>query len=333
MCAAAALAWPVPTAFVERYYSSWLYPVFQRIMTSASNRTDIVWFDVFVFGSMLAMAFLSIRDARTRRAGAAAFRIALRIATIAAAAYVAFLFTWGLNYQRTPLRQKLPFDDSRINASAALTLARESVARLNALHDPAHAEGWSLAPGIDPVLASVFRTSLRELGLNGSVVQGRPKTSVFDLYFRRAGVAGMTDPYFLETLVASDTLPFERPQVIAHEWAHLAGVTDEGEANFVGWLACVRARAPHQYSGWLFLYAEVIASLPQAAVRSLQSELATGPLDDLQAIRARYAREVSPRVSVAGWRLYDGYLRANRVDAGLASYGEVVQLVLGTNLR
>jgi hypothetical protein len=38
-------------------------------------------------------------------------------------------------------------------------------------------------------------------------------------------------------------------------------------------------------------------------------------------------------VSAAGWRVYDQYLKVNRVDEGTASYAEVVRLVLGTNLR
>jgi hypothetical protein len=38
-----------------------------------------------------------------------------------------------------------------------------------------------------------------------------------------------------------DLLPFEKPFVAAHEWAHLAGYADESEASFVGWLTCVRA--------------------------------------------------------------------------------------------
>ena len=47
---------------------------------------------------------------------------------------------------------------------------------------------------------------------------------------------------------------------------------------------------------------------------------------------SRYAREVSPRVSTAGWRVYDSYLKANRVAAGTASYDEVIRLVLGTRV-
>ena len=60
---------------------------------------------------------------------------------------------------------------------------------------------------------------------------------------------------------------------------------------------------------------------------------AVGVANDLQAIRERHEREVNPRVSTAGWQVYDRYLKANRVDAGTASYADVVKLVLGTGIR
>jgi hypothetical protein len=40
-------------------------------------------------------------------------------------------------------------------------------------------------------------------------------------------------------------------------------------------------------------------------------------------------QQVSPRVSAAGWRLYDRFLKANRVERGAASYADVVKLALG----
>ena len=149
----------------------------------------------------------------------------------------------------------------------------------------------------------------------------------------QSAVAGMTDPFFLETLIAGDTLPFERAHVIAHEWAHLAGITDEGEANFVGWLTCVNGSTANRYSGWLFLYSEVLDSVPRDVARELRASLGDGPREDLRAIRARYEREVSPRVAGAGWQVYDSYLKANRVEAGTASYAEVVRLILATDMR
>jgi hypothetical protein len=155
---------------------------------------------------------------------------------------------------------------------------------------------------------------------------------MLDLYFRPAGVAGMTDPWFLETLVESDLLAVERPFVIAHEWSHLAGFADEGEANFAGWLTCVRAGAAAQYSGWLFLFGELVNSVPRADRAPLMASLDAGPRGDLRAIAARLARDVQPTVSAAGWRVYDQYLKANRVEAGAASYAQVVRLVLGTRV-
>ena len=41
---------------------------------------------------------------------------------------------------------------------------------------------------------------------------------------------------------------------------------------------------------------------------------------------------MNPTLSAAGWRVYDRYLKANRVERGAQSYADVVRLVLGTRL-
>jgi hypothetical protein len=61
----------------------------------------------------------------------------------------------------------------------------------------------------------------------------------------------------------------------------------------------------------------------------LSARLERGPREDLRAIVARIESQASPRLSAAGWRIYDRYLKANRVEAGAASYAEVVRLALG----
>src|SRR5204862_7378556 len=189
----------------------------------------------------------------------------------------------------------------------------------NALHAAAHAAEWPDAARIDPSLAAALADSERELGAVRIAMPARPKRTLLDWYFRKAVVDGMTDPFFLETLIVSDLLPFERPFVIAHEWAHLAGYNNEGEANFVGWLACMRGNAAHQYSGWLFLYSEAAGTLPRSDRGDLAARLQPGPLADLRAASARATRNLNPRVSAAGWRVYNEYLKANRVESGMAS--------------
>ena len=71
----------------------------------------------------------------------------------------------------------------------------------------------------------------------------------------------------------------------------------------------------------------------RAIARTSMARLDAGPREDLRAIAARLARDVSRAVSAAGWRVYDRYLKANRVEAGAASYAQVVRLVLGTARR
>jgi hypothetical protein len=219
-----------------------------------------------------------------------------------------------------------------VTPAAALAAGQQAVAQLNRLYDAAHADAPAPRRTIDPTLSAGFARAIADAGAARAVVPARPKRTWLNPYFRAAGVDGMTDPFFLETLVADGVLPFERPFVVAHEWSHLAGIADEGEANFAGWMACLRGSPAHAYSGWLFLYGELARSVGARDRAALAAALAPGPRADLAAVRARYAREVNPRVSDAGWRVYDSYLKANRIDAGAASYGEVVRLVLGVRI-
>jgi hypothetical protein len=74
-----------------------------------------------------------------------------------------------------------------------------------------------------------------------------------------------------------------------------------------------------------------VSSLPAAERPAAITRLQPGPRADLQAIRERTAR-VSPLVHRTAWRAYDRYLRANRVESGVANYDEVVTLALGSRL-
>jgi hypothetical protein len=321
---------PLSPAWVERVYSASAYRVLQRLITPLSNLVPFALFDGLIVGVLaawLAMAIVDIvRRCPWRRLVA---RLLLRTAVTAAALYLAFLVIWGLNYRRLKLVDKLQFDESSISPDAAAAAAVTAIERLNALYGPAHDTGWRPLEVIDPDLADAFSRADRDLGSRIAAVSARPKVTLLDLYFRRAGVEGMTDPYFLETLVQRDLLPFERPFVVAHEWSHLAGFADESEANFVGWLTCLRGSVADQYSGWLFLYGELSRVVRPGDRGPLSVGLAAGPRADLNAIADRYQRQVSPNLSAAGWRVYDRYLKANRIAAGAASYGEVVRLVLG----
>ena len=333
-CAVAAGLVPLPPAGVNRWYTARFYAGLQPLLTSISNLFPFSLLDGLIAAAALTWVVLAVRDLRKsggRVRGALA--VVTRTVVWCAVFYLLFLALWGLNYRRPRMRDMLPYDASAVTANRATAAARVTVQRLNALHEPAHASGWPDAADIDPHLADGFARAVREAGIHGDVVPARPKPTLLDWYFRRAGVDGMTDPFFLETLIPRHILPFERPFIVAHEWSHLAGIADEGEANFAAWRSCVAGSTSDAYSGWLFLYGELARAVPKADRAALSAELQAGPRADLAAIRDRYQRDVDPRVSGAGWRVYDSYLKANRVDAGTASYDEVVRLVLGIRVN
>lgn len=328
LAAGAAFA-PAPRWLFERWYSNGFYAIVQPAITFTSNVARFALFDVLCVVVAAAFLLLAASDLFARSLLHAIARIVVRAVIWIAALYVLFALAWGFNYRRERLTERLAFDASAVTPAAAVRLASVAVDRLNALHASAHSDGWPPAIAIDPSLAGAFDRVTTQLGAAVRVVVGRPKRSLLDWYFRRAGVSGMTDPYFLETLVASDLLPFEQPFVIAHEWSHLAGIADEGEANAVGWFVCLQSSSANQYSGWLFMFDEVARALPATDRAAVVSRLTPGPRADLRAIRDRISASVNPGIAAAGWRVYDSYLKANRVEAGTRSYDEVLRLALG----
>jgi hypothetical protein len=331
--AAGAALLPLPPSVVERVYSIRLYSVAQPWITRASNAAPFALFDPLVVGVLGAWIVTAIRDLAHRYTWLQALgAIAARTLVWSSALYLCFLVVWGLNYRRVPLTERLQFDAVRVSADGARDLALVAVDQLNALYTPAPTPRPAGDDG-GTSLASAFAQAQRDLGAARLAAPARPKATMFNAYFRRAGVEGMTDPFFLETLIAGDLLPFERPFVVAHEWSHLAGIADEGEASFAGWLICLRG-APHErYSGWLFLFGELSRAMSSSDRAVVFARLSPGPLGDLRAIARRMQEQVSPRLSTAGWRVYDQFLKANRVEHGAASYAEVVKLALGVRFE
>lgn len=321
----------LPPAWVERIYSRELYPAIQARLTPASNLVPLSLLDIFaialLFG-LIAWWFARRRQSPGRRRRAVPARF-LDILAVAAVAYLVFLVTWGLNYQREPLAARIDFDRGRVTSDALHRLAAEAVTEINSLYAPAHGPGWPELEEISDELGPAFIRAQASLG-GPPVVPGRPKRSLLNFYFTRAAVDGMTDPFFLEILVRHDLLPFERPFVVAHEWAHLAGYADESEAAFVGWLTCLRGNPSANYSGWLFLYLQIAGSLEERDRAALDRRLGPGPRADLDAMLQQYRRTVFPRARAFSRVVYDRFLKANRVRAGIQSYDAVVTLILGT---
>jgi hypothetical protein len=337
MAAVAAGVVPVAPAWIEQYYSRAWFPPLQRALTGISNACPFALIDVMLVAAavLVLLGLVSIARATRGHRPASLARRGWQAAVLAALAYLAFVALWGGNYRRQPLTALLDFEDARVTREAVVALNDAAIAEVGRLRPrlPPGTAGWADAARVAADLGPALDTARRLLGLPGPVRAGRPKWTLLDVYFTRSGVSGMTNPFFLETLVASNLLPFELPAVIAHEWGHLAGLARESDASFFGLLVCLHGGDAAQYSAWLDIYVRSLGARDRAGRQAAQARLPDAVRADIRAMAERSERDQVRAVSLMAWRTYDTYLRSQRVESGVRNYGEVVRLIAGTRFE
>jgi hypothetical protein len=326
---------PVPAWMIDRYYSRDAYPILQGVVTTMSNAIPIAVLDLLLLALILLLVWWAVRWVRVARAYGAmsavwdVFRRVVRTASIVA---ILFFLMWGLNYRRTSLEVSLHLTapaPSADDLQSVILEANDLAGRLR----PSLVLGGSGYEDVVRRLPAPFGLALRQLNRPRLRVPGRPKYSiVLTPYFTAAGIDGMVDPLALESVVHPDLLPVERPFVLAHEWGHLAGAADEAEASAIGWLACMKGDPLLAYSGSLYLIGEAAGSLPRDRWRAIVGRLDPAVRGDLDAIARRVERR-QPTVQRTAARVYDTYLKANRVGDGVASYSRALTLILSPTLR
>jgi hypothetical protein len=328
---------PIPREIVESFYSQDMYPWLQNIFTGATNFLPFAVLDAIVILLVLAVLFRLRRlfyVARQRGIFDAIWELARRVARALAIFTILFFWAWGFNYRRQPLEGQLPKGQVNRPTLEALQLA---VIDGNALAGRLRASVMAgPALSFDQVadrLLAPLNTALKQLGRPPLSREGHPKYSlVLTPFFTSAGITGMLNPLALETIVHPDLLPFERPFVLAHEWAHLSGHADEAEASAIGWLACMKGGYELAYSGSLYLIDAASGALPADLRKEVLKKLDAGVTTDLEAILQRRSA-ARDNVSQTTMRVYDEYLRANSVADGGASYRRALSLILAPKLR
>jgi hypothetical protein len=318
---------------VEEVYGRRVYPIIQANLTALSNLSPIAVIDVglvLVVAITIALWVVSLKRAKKKRLRGIGNAL-MSTLTLAGIVYLWFLATWGLNYARQPLEERLPFDRSRISPAAVRTLAEFAIEQANRTHAAAHAAGFPAIDEMPRSLVTAMQEVERELGRPRTTVMAKPRWSILSPFFRASSVSGMCDPFFLETLLNPDLTGPERPIVLAHEWAHLSGYAPEDEASFVGLLAALRAGPAPEYSAWLDLAMTAADQLQPVTQQLIFKNLADGPRRDRMAIYQRVMGSRIETVDRVAWATYDQALRAQGVEEGVQSYSRVIELVLGTN--
>lgn len=342
--ALALAAIPFPAALVERLYSNGLYPTLQSALTPAVNLIPFAVVDVLIaalFTGLPAWWIVRIVKAERGHRKRVIARLAFHTVVFTSVIFIGFQLLWGLNYERESLSAKLDYDEQRLTRDALRQLRRLSIERLNAESAEAH-YGSSIDEKVwRDHLHSSFNETVAQLGSSRGIAAAIPKTSLLNFYLTAAGIEGFINPFGHEVILDSGILPVEKPFLLAHEWAHLAGFADESEASFVGLLACLRSdESMLRYSGLLALYQYTPRIMPatpeeikEAMSLDLQPKLVAEVVADLKAISERDDKHRNATISQVQWAVYDRFLKANRVRAGIGSYSRFVRLVLGTRFE
>lgn len=325
---------PLPPWLIDEYYSRGIYPTLQSWLTTATNLIPFALLDVlfivaiyFVLKNVLhffsVMRHVGVMDAL--------WEGVKRLARFAAVVTIVFMWFWGFNYRR------LPLDTILSNVTQPTPqMIEATISDANVLATKLRSTSTSADLSFQEVakqLREPMNIALKQLNRVPLATPSRPKYSLIATpFFTWTGVDGMVNPLALESIVHPDLLPFERPFVLGHEWAHLAGHADEAEASAVGWLACMQGNSTLAYSATLYLIMEAGAALPGQARQDAMARLDPGVKSDLDAIADRLKRE-QPTMQWAVSRVYDGYLRVNRVSDGARSYSRAISLILSPPIK
>ena len=324
-----------PAVWVERIYSLSLYPPLSNIIRPLASFSPVAVVDLLLVGLLLGLPVWWIWRIRSAGAGkkwAAVARAAFSTVTLAALLVCGFELLWGLNYQRLPLTAKLDWDRKRVTTPAALALARSNLQQLNSAAAAAHEQEMPPPEKWRAELERSFRPVVAQLGGVPDFHGVAPRRSLLGPLLAAEAVDGFINPFGHEVILVDGTLPFEQPFLLAHEWAHLAGFADESEANFIAALTCLHSDVPViSYSGRLHLSFYLPRRNPDtnAPLPALSPQV----VSDLKAISARVEKHYQPAVARVQSKFYNQFLKANRVQAGIQSYGLVAQLMIGTRFE
>ncbi len=334
------VAFAVP-GLVEILFARGVYPRVARLLGATNSLSPVPAAElVLLVGGVVLLVLLARwwRGPRRTPAWRATLRtLALATWTTAGAVLLLFLFAWGFNYARPPLRDRLALNLEDLQAEEVLALAERFVAQTNVAYTALNADPelpTSLPHALDVVDHSID-ASYRQLALPGdgiSFVTSPAKGLLTSALFSRLGISGIFIPFTGEPLFNRHIPAASKPIAIAHEKAHQRGITDEGEANLAAVLACLTAPEPYlQYAAALYASSTLLSAASRYApdeVEAIAAEWGPGPQRDLQAIR-EFWEQHRGRMMRAANRVNDAYLRSNRVDGGVQSYGRVASMLVG----
>lgn len=326
--------------WIEAHYSKQLYPIINQVLGKAVRffSGSIAELVLLLGASVLLLWFLyEILLLFLKKDGLFRFlSFLLSLGITAGFLLNLFYLLWGFNYFRPTLYQLMDLPVENRPISQLESLCHDLAQSARSWREQVEENDQGVFVLEDGYLSyfSEIPEAYAKLGKEYHLFQAQtyPAKGVhFSKGLSYANISGIYIPYTAECNVNVDQPALLLLSSAAHETAHFLGFAKEDEANFIAYLSCSRSSNPSiAYSGTMnaLIYCanQLYASDPEkySALRATYSD---GMLRDLQDYSAYWAEFEGP-VEKTFDTLNDNYLKFNQQEAGVKSYGMMVDLLL-----
>ena len=309
------------------FYSLHLYPGISAFLSRISGTLPFSLQDAAIAIIIAAAVLIIILGVRKRSRW---WKIILREADLAVWVFVWVYAGWGINYSRSSILSR--------TGTAPEAFSKESFCQYLEKYTESLNGSWteSVACSRQAVEAEVraFYAAVPEpYGLCAPKEWQRPKPMTFSWFYSKMGIQGYIGPLFCEPHLNRDLLEVEYPFVCAHEFSHLLGVSNEAEANWWGYQACANSVNPAvRYSARLYILQHIAVNarriLDDGEFEAWTGTIRPEVLADFEAERSHWLSLRSKGLAAAQRKIYDAFLKSNKVTSGVQNYTEVVALLM-----
>lgn len=328
------------SAQIEKFYACDLYTIIRGVLSTLTSLApfSIAEFLLYAMAATVVLCVLIdlVRVLVKRAPFAALVKRLVSIAIMIGALLLLFYATWGLNYFREPLKERMELNVCARSIDQLEALTQKLAKRAKKLRKslPEDADGIAtLENGYRAVLDALPEayTALADKDATFAGRVTRAKAVTWSRGMSWCGITGIYIGMTAEPNVNVDAPAFLLPHTAAHEMAHQLGVASEDEAEFVGFLACLESEDPSvRYAGVMSMlircgnalhereperYLAIYDGYGDAMERDLRSQHA-------------YWEAFEGKAEELATQTNDAYLKHNGQDSGVDSYGEVVDMLL-----
>lgn len=324
---ASATLFSISATFSE-WYMVKAYPAVATILSFTSGLFPFSVYDIFIVIAVLYLLKL-ILFVIIRQASFKDFLFSLvRFVTILIAW---FYLGWGISYFRKDYYSRSNIQETTFNADNLRDFTSDFIMYAN----NSYIEFEVIEKEeVRKELERTYNYIHEPLALNYPNGKRRLKKMVFESLFTKMGISGYFGPFFNEIHVNNYSLNVTYPFTLAHEMAHQFGIAKESEANLYAFIVCINSKDERiRYSAFIstisYLLNDVRNLLPDE-YEEVISSINPGIIRDLQRNREHWLSARNNTLSNVQNKVYDAYLKSNKVSTGRENYSEVVGLLISS---